>query len=271
MLIDTHCHINMMIKKQFDTPITPDQFPHAQRIIDEATRDNIKYIINVGTSLIESKNCVLLAQKFSACYASIGIHPNDCTETWRHDFAQLKKLLEKKEEHKIIAIGECGFDKHYPGYDIMRQRDAFKAHIELALSYDLPLIVHTREAPEETLRTLEEYFNESSLRGVVHCFSESQEFADEVTQHNFVIGIGGPLTYPPNDSLREIITTIALEKIILETDAPFLPPQIIRGKENHPKHIATIANFIATLRNQSFEEIAQKTTANARKLFALPS
>ncbi len=269
MLVDTHCHINMMIKKKFDVPITSAQLPQAELIIKQAHQDQVKYIINVGTSLIESQNCVQLAKAFEKVYASVGIHPNDCTQNWRADLKEIEQLLIKKEQNKIVGIGECGFDRHYPGYNIQRQKDAFKAQVELALEHNLPLIIHTREAADETLTALEEYKNESTFRGVIHCFSEDLSFAQQAIEWNFVIGIGGTLTYPTNDIVRTVAKTIALEKIILETDAPFLPPQVIRGQENHPKYILTIAEFLADLRNQPLKEVATQTTRNALTLFSI--
>lgn len=275
MLIDTHCHINMMIKKKFDVLLQPDEFPLTAAIVEEAHHDEVKQIINVGTSLIESTNCVELAKKFNACYAAVGIHPNDCTATWHDDIKEMQRLWftttnNKQKNNKIVAIGECGIDRHYPDYNLQRQKDAFKAQIELALENNLALIVHTRDAPDETLRSLEEFKHET-LRGVIHCFSEDQSFADTAIGFGFVLGIGGTLSYPKNNILRDVFKKIPLEKIILETDAPFLPPQSMRGKQNHPKNIKIIAEFLTELREEQFEVIAQTTTKTAHKVFDMPS
>src|SRR5947207_1714157 len=151
MLIDTHCHINMLIKNQFDIPLTPDEIIKAEQFILQAFEHTVEKIINVGTSLVESENCVKLAQTYDQLYAAVGLHPNDCTPTWREDFKGLQKLLDETERGIIVAVGECGIDKHYPEYDLERQKDAFKAQIELALEHRLPLVVHTRQAPDETL------------------------------------------------------------------------------------------------------------------------
>lgn len=273
MLIDTHCHINAMIKENFDRLLTIKEFPHASTIIQEADRAGVKKIINVGTSLIESINCVELAKSFDQCYASIGIHPNDCTPKWHQDLQEMQRLwfstkIPNQKNFKIVAIGECGIDRHYQDYDLQRQKDAFKAQIELALEHSLALIVHTRDAGDETLRSLEEFKNEN-LRGVIHCFSEDQNFANTALEFGFVLGIGGTLTYPKNVTLREIFKKIDLKKIILETDAPFLPIQSMRGKQNHPKYIVEIAKFLAELRNESFDVIAQTTSDTALNLFNL--
>lgn len=272
-LIDTHCHINCMIKENFDRLITINDFPHAAKIIDEAAQATVKKIINAGTSLIESINCVELAKSFDGCYAAVGIHPNDCTLKWNHDLKEIESLwfdarIPKHKNFKIVAIGECGIDRHYADYNLQRQKDAFKAQIELALTHALPLIVHTRDAGDETLRSLEEFKN-NNLHGVIHCFSEDQPFADTALEFGFVLGIGGTITYPKNNELREICKKIALEKIILETDAPFLPIQSMRGKQNHPKYIAEIAHYLAELRNESFEKIAKTTTDTASRIFKL--
>lgn len=174
----------------------------------------------------------------------------------------------KKEENKIVGIGECGMDMHYPDYNLARQRDAFKAQIELALEHNLALVIHSRDAYDETLRILEEYKN-NITHAVMHCFSYDQAYADTVTAWNFFLGIGGTVTYPKNNDLRSIVQNINLKHIVLETDAPFLPPQTMRGKQNHPQFIAIIAEYIAQLRGESFDAIANQTTDNALQLFGL--
>ena len=267
MLIDTHCHINMMIKPTFDTPLQPSDLPQAQMIIEQAHVHNVNIIINVGTRAVENQNCILLARTFDSVFATVGIHPND-SDTWQEDFELLKKWVASKEEYKIVGVGECGIDRHYPDYNLNRQRDAFKAQIELALEHDLALVIHSRDAYDETLRILEEYKNNIS-RATMHCFSYDQAFATTVIDWNCVLGIGGTITYPKNEELRTVVKNVALKNIVLETDAPFLPPQAIRGKQNHPKEIVTIAQYIADLRNESFEQVAEVTTQNALALFKL--
>ena len=268
MLIDTHCHINTIVKKEFDIPLTPSMIYAAQYVITQAESRGVTIIINVGTSLIESTNCIQLAQEYASCFAAIGIHPNDCTDNWRNDIKDIALFAPKAHELKIVAIGECGLDFHYPDFNMQRQKDAFKMQIELALEYDLALIVHTRDAGDETLRALEE-FKGQIKRGIIHCFSEDQSFANTVIQWGFALGIGGTITYPKNDYLRTIVKNMPLANVVLETDAPFLPPQYMRGKQNSPDQIAFIAQFIADLRGVSFEDIAQKTTANAKTIFKL--
>lgn len=265
MLIDTHCHINAMLKNlEFDKILTQDELDNARIIIQQAAQYDVTCIINVGTSVIESKNCIALAKQYDAIFAAVGIHPNDLTSDWKKDLKEIAHML--KNKNKIVAIGECGLDFHYPNYDIVHQRDAFKIQIEFALENDLALIVHTRDARDETLRSLEEFKGQIS-RGIIHCFSEDLDFAQTVIEWNFALGIGGTITYPKNNYLREVVKTVELTSIVLETDAPFLPIQEMRGKQNHPKYIATIAHYIADLRNEPFSMIAKQTTANALKIF----
>lgn len=270
MLIDTHCHLNMIVKKTDNILLTHDQISAAKPYIESAAQSKVTTIINVGTTLIESLNSIALAQKYPSVYASIGLHPTDCTDTWKHDFKELKKLMINKKAHKIVAIGECGIDLYHPGYNIQRQQDAFKAQIELALEHDVAIIIHSRNAAHETLAIIDTY-KQNITRATMHCFSYDESIARDIIGMGCMLGIDGPITYKKNDELRTVATNIPLEHIVLETDAPFLPPQIIRGKQNEPQHIATIAAFIAELRNTTVETIATQTTANARKLFNLDS
>lgn len=267
-LVDTHAHINCLIKEPFDRFLTPEEVENSQTIIAASQEKKVNLLINVGTSLVESENCVALAKRFSSCYAVVGIHPNDCTEFWHDDFKKIESLVKNKEKNKIVGIGECGIDRHYPDYNLNRQYDAFRAHIELALEHNLGLVIHSRDAYDETLKILEEYKHDLK-RAVMHCFSYDAAFALYCFARGFYLGIGGTITYPKNSALREIVSTMPLNNVVLETDAPFLPPQSMRGQKNHPQNIALIATYIAELRKLPLEEIANRTTDNALKLFGL--
>lgn len=268
MFTDTHCHINMMIKKNFDVPLPQNFKELAQPIITQAKQAEVTHIINVGTSVPESNNCIQLAQAFERCYATIGTHPNDLKNDWKKDIATYKKWLTAKETYKIVGIGEVGLDYHYPNYNKQMQYDGFRAQIELALEHNLPIVIHTRNAGGEVLEVLSEY-KQNGVRGIIHCFSEDQDFANYALEIGFVLGIGGTLTYPKNKELREIFALVPLNKIVLETDAPFLPPQKFRGQQNTPAHIATVAEFLAELRGISKEEVAQATQATVNQVFGI--
>jgi len=268
MLIDTHCHLNLMGKNNFDTLLQQSDLITVKEIIFEAQSNDVSTIINIGSSHIDNHDSLMLAKTFKNVFITVGLHPNDGIKEWEKDFKEIQQWVQQKNDYKIVGIGECGIDMHYPGYNLSRQKDAFKAQIELALEHNLALVIHSRDAYDETLTILEEYKNNIS-RAVMHCFSYDQIFAKTVTSWDFMLGIGGTITYPKNDELRTAVASVNLKNIVLETDAPFLPPQHIRGKRNHPKEIATIAHAIAHVRNEPFKVIAEQTTENAIKLFDL--
>lgn len=264
MLIDTHCHLTMMVQMATQRPFSIDDTTAIQDILNESTHAGVPYIVTVGAHVSESILSIALAQKFKNIFASVGVHPSDCTADWQQEIKKIETLL--AQHHDIVAVGECGLDFYHPGFDVQAQKDAFKAQIELALRFNKALIIHTRNAQDQALRILEEYAHDN-LRAVFHCFSETSEMAFEIIKQNYYIGLGGSITYPKNESLRTIASNIPLENIVLETDAPFLPPQPFRGKLNHPRHIALIAEYLAQLRNIDRETVATQTTRNAEDLF----
>lgn len=268
MLTDTHCHLNILTKEKFDIPLSENNFLSIPEILAQAAQKQVTKIINVGTSLVESINCIQIAKRFANNWATIGIHPNDLTDSWQNDLKELKKYLVQKKENKIIGIGECGLDFYYEGYNFNRQRDGFRAQIELALEYNLPLSVHTRVAPQETLKILDEYAK-NNIKGVIHCFSENLDFAQTAISWGFVLGIGGIITYPKNIYLRDIVNNISLNNFVLETDSPYLPIQKRRGQKNYPEYIYDIALYISELKKCSITELALATSQNVDKIFQI--
>jgi TatD DNase family protein len=251
------------------TNFSSDELAQATHIIQKAQEHDVTTIINVGTDIVESRLCIELAQNYDNCYAIVGIHPNDTTERWQKDMKELSKLVAQKSQYKIIGIGECGIDLHYENYNLVRQQDAFKAQIELALEHDLALSIHSRDAAEETFKIIDLYKKESNFQGIMHCFSYDQGYANEAIKAGLVLGIGGTLTYPKNAILRAIAQTVDLHTIVLETDAPFLAPQAVRGKENCPAYMQFVAQFIADLRQTSYENVAKTTTQTVKRIFKL--
>ncbi len=267
MFIDTHCHLNMMVKKDFDTPLVERHFEQIAQILQNAKKAGVEYVINIGTSWQESLNSIKIAKKFNNVFAVTGIHPCDCSDVWLNDAKKIEQWVIDKQENKIVGIGETGLDFFHKPFFKQRQVDAFKFHIELALQNDLPVVIHMRDATDETLKVVVEY--KKDLKGVFHCFSSTKDIAEQITSWGFYIGIGGYVTYPKNESLREVVKAISTEFILLETDAPFLPPQQFRGKQNSPEYIPLFADLVAKLKNVSLDELAEITTDNAKKLFAL--
>jgi TatD DNase family protein len=269
MFIDTHCHLGMMATKKEKVQFSDEYFVEVKRIVEQAKDAGIEKIINIGASLIESTNACLVSSKIENVFASVAIHPCDCSHDWVKDIKDIEKLIqEKRVASKIIAIGETGLDFYHKPFDKQRQEDAFRAHIELALTYKLPLVLHVRDAADEFLKILEEYSTQG-IMGVVHCFSQNESFANTVLNWGFYLGIGAYITYPKNIELRELLKKIPLNKILLETDAPFLPPQIYRGKPNHPAYIPLFAPLVGDLVGVSVDVVEEITTKNANHLFKL--
>ncbi len=273
-MVDTHCHLSIMIRSfAKNSTIIPFNFEELQAckaILNNALKNSVTSIVDVGTNRTESLLCLELAKHFSNCFATLGIHPNDALATWPQDIAEFEKLLLNKEILKIVGIGECGMDFHYPNFDKKLQQDVFHAQIQLALKHNLALVIHSRDADEETYQALATYRGEKNLHGTIHCFSSNEIYAQKYLDLGFILGFGGTVTYPKNETLRNVAKMIPLEKIVLETDAPFLPPQSVRGTKNNPANIKIIAEFIANLRGESFEHVAQVTDQTSRKLFGLP-
>ncbi|MFA5074739.1 MAG: TatD family hydrolase [Candidatus Babeliales bacterium] len=267
MFIDTHCHLNMMIKNVIETFLNDQEFKFIKNILDQANLVGVKKFITIGTTVLESINSVNIAKKFSQVFASVGIHPCDCSVDFLKNFEQIKKLIKNKEENKIVAIGETGLDFFHKPFDKQKQIDAFKAHIELACQNNLPIIVHVRNSAQEVLEILEKY--KKDVRGVIHCFFQDKNFAQTALSWGFYLGISGPINYPKNQELRDVVIDLPIDKILLETDAPFLPPQEFRGKQNNPAYIPIFAKVIADLKNVTLSELEKITTQNAENLFKI--
>jgi len=267
MFVDTHCHLNMMVSKKLDVLLDKEHFILIGKFVEEADEVKVAKIINVGTSVSETLNSVKIASLHKNIFASAAIHPCDCTPEWREDFKEVERLAKEKYKNKIVAIGETGLDFYHKPFDRDRQVDAFKLHIDLALKFDLALIIHIRDAINETLKILEEYKGE--VRGVAHCFVHDKETAALLVEWGFHLGIGGPITYPKNEYLRNVVRDMPLEKILLESDSPFLPPQQFRGQRNHPKYIPFIAQTISEVKVISLDKVALVTTKNAESLFGM--
>jgi TatD DNase family protein len=227
--------------------------------------------------LTSSKKAVSLAKTHKGLYASVGVHPHGASDTTDKAWEELKVLLRSPG---IVAVGETGLDYHYNFSPKETQQTVFRRHIELALEANLPIIVHNREATADCLGILKEYFppqasdvssaeTADSPRGVFHCFSGSKEAARECIQTGFYISIAGPVTFPNAYRLREVVKTIPVERLLIETDCPYLAPQPQRGKRNEPAYIRYLLPVLAQLYNLTEEDIARITTFNALQLFGL--
>ena len=252
MLIDTHCHLYLEeFKKDIDEVILNAQKNEVQQFFLPA--------INSETT----EALLKLEEKFpNHCFAMMGLHPCYVKENFQDELDFVASWLKKR---KFAAIGECGLDFYWDKTFIKEQYIVLEKQIEWALEYNVPLILHTRSATQETIDVIKKYKTEN-LKGIFHCFGGSMEEANQIIELGFYLGIGGVITYK-NAGLDIVMKELDLKHIVLETDAPYLSPVPFRGKRNESKYLLTIAEKIAIIKNCSLEEIKSITTNNANKLF----
>lgn len=251
MYIDSHCHIN---------------FPELAEILDEVLanmgRNEVSDALCVSVSLEKFPQVLALAEKYPHIYASVGVHPDHELDTEPTE-AELVKLA---QHPRVVAIGETGLDYFRLKGDLEWQRERFRTHIRAAVACNKPLIIHTREAAADTLRIMREEGAER-VGGVMHCFTESQETADAAMALGFYISFSGIVTFKNAAKLKEVARHVPLERMLIETDSPYLAPTPHRGKLNQPAFVKHVAEEIARLRGITLEEVAQATTANFLHLF----
>lgn len=256
MFVDTHVHLTEKVYKDL-----------ISELLSEAEAVGVKIVISVGTSLNDSNGAIAIAKQNKFVFSSVGMHPCDVTPSWQKDFSEIELLIKEKNKNKIVALGETGLDFFHKPYDQKLQTDLFIAHIDCSIKYDLPLIIHIRESADDVLKILQQF--RGKVRGVAHCFMQTEEIARKLISWGFYLGIGGPITYPKNEWYRELIKNIPLKNLLLETDAPYLPPQEYRGKTNYPKYIPLIAKTIAEVKKIEIAAVEESTTANAKLLFSI--
>lgn len=254
MLFDSHAHLD-------DSRFDRDR----ESIIKSAKEDGIQYILNAGATLSTSVKAVNLAEKYEMIYASVGIHPHDVKDIDEDTIEILKALSNKK---KVVAIGEIGLDYHYNHSPKEAQRKWFKRQIELAKEVKLPMIIHDREANQECFDILNHY-KAGDIGCVMHCYSGSVELAREYIKRGVYLSLAGPLTFKNAKKTHEVAKEIPLEWLLVETDSPYLTPTPYRGKRNEPAYVRYVAEAIAEAKGISFEEVATRTTENAKRLFGI--
>lgn len=253
MLIDSHAHLQWT---SFDK--------NREEAVSRAREVGVKYIVNIGFDVEGSRKAVELAEWCDGLYATVGIHPHNASQ-FNDDVLEELRML--SGHAKVVAIGEIGLDYYRNLSPRTAQKRAFEAQLLLAEELGLPVVVHDREAHRAVLEMLSGF--EGRIEGVMHCFSGSREMAERCVGYGFYISFAGPVTFPNSRRLQAIAKWIDLNKILLETDSPWLAPQEMRGKRNEPAFLPFIAKKIAKLKGISLTELTEATTRNAKEIFQL--
>lgn len=254
MIFETHAHYD-------DDRYNEDR----DAIIASLPLNNIEKVINIGASKKTTENSIELAKKYDFIYAAAGVHPSDIEDLENEGIEWLREMA---AYDKVVAIGEIGLDYYWEKEEEVRekQRKWFRAQMDLAVELNLPVIIHSRDAAEDTLTILKEYVN-SGVTGVVHCYSYSPEIAMELIKLGYYIGVGGVVTFKNSKKLKETVKAIPLERLLLETDCPYMAPEPYRGSRNDSTLIPYIVKEIASLREISEEEVERVTRENAYRIF----
>jgi TatD DNase family protein len=250
-LLDTHAHVHFS-----------NYVGQVDAVLQRARAAGVAGVITVGVNTADSKRAVELAATYESVWATVGIHPHDADEA-EQGIDYIKELAGRR---KVVAVGECGLDLYKSQTTLEQQEQALRAQIEVALERDLPLVFHVREAFEPFFKILRDY---SNVRGVVHCFSGGRTEMEQAVEMGLHVALNGIMTFTKEAAQLEAGRVVPADRLLLETDCPFLSPVPYRGKTNEPARVADIAAFVAELRGQSLVEIARQTTANATALFKL--
>lgn len=254
MIFDTHAHYD---DEQFD--IDRDS------LLLSMKENGIGTIVNIGANLASSKTTLELAHKYDFIYAAVGVHPSDSAELSDDNFDRIRQM---SADEKCVAIGEIGLDYYWPEPDHEIQKKWFVRQLDLAREVGLPVVIHSRDAAADTVEVLKDN-NAGDIGGVVHCFSYSKEVALECVKMGFYIGVGGVLTFKNGKKMKEVVSEIPIEKIILETDCPYLAPEPNRGKRNSSLNLPYVVKAMAEIKGISEQEVIDITERNARAMYRL--
>ncbi len=254
MLFDTHAHLNA------------EQFNEDQdEVIRRAKENGVTRIVNIGFNRETIPTSVALAEKYDFIYTAVGWHPQDAKDMLEEDYDWLREL---SKHEKVVAIGEIGLDYYWDTSPRVVQQVVFRRQIQLAKELKLPIVIHNRDAHQDVVDILREE-NAAEVGGIMHCFSGSLEMAKQCLDMNFHISFGGPVTFKNAKKPKEIAQEIPLDRLLIETDCPYLTPEPYRGKRNETGYVRYVAEAIAQLRGMSSEELAYHTMENAKRLFKI--
>ncbi|WP_077329925.1 TatD family hydrolase [Virgibacillus siamensis] len=252
MLVDTHVHLNA---RQF--------FEDREETIQRAFDTGVKYMVVVGFDRETIPLAIEIAEQYETIYAAVGWHPVDAIDMTDED---LKWIEELSAHPKVVAIGEMGLDYHWDKSPKDIQKEVFRKQINLAKKVNMPIIIHNREATEDIIEIMQEE-NAQEVGGIMHCYNDSPDYVQACLDMNFYISLGGPVTFKNASMPKEVAVQVPADRLLVETDAPFLAPHPNRGKRNEPAYVKLVAEKIAELRGISFEELCNITTKNAFSLF----
>jgi TatD DNase family protein len=254
MFTDSHCHLNYkgLVEEQ-------------GAVIERARAAGVGAMLNIATRASEWDDVIGVAERETDVWASVGIHPHEADV---HPDVEASTLIDRASHPRVIGIGESGLDFYYDHSDRDRQRESFRSHIAAARETGLPIIVHTRDAEEDTHRILTEEMGKGAYTGVIHCFTASADFARKALDLGLYISMSGIVTFKNAKDLQAVAREIPADRLLIETDAPFLAPVPHRGRSCEPAFVADTARFLAQLRDEPVEQLAAATTANFRQLFS---
>ncbi|MGI9277150.1 MAG: TatD family hydrolase [Endozoicomonas sp.] len=255
MLIDSHCHLDRLKLDAYDGDL--------DKAVNAARAAGVERMLCIGIDMNNADAVVSLAERYDDIFASVGIHPLEKTAFE----AKADVLLEYAGHPRVVALGETGLDYYYAGDSTRQQQRNFVTHLQVAAEAKLPVIVHTRDAREDTLTLLDEHADKE-VAGVLHCFTESWEMARAAMDMNFYISISGIATFRNAGALRDVVRKLPLDRLLIETDSPYLAPVPHRGKSNEPRFLPDVARCVAELKGVSEERLAQATAENFFRLFA---
>lgn len=254
MLFDTHAHLNA------------DQFADdAKEVIERAQQEGVSHIVVVGFDEKTINGALELADKYDFIYASIGWHPVDAVDMKDEHLIWLEGLA---SHPKVVALGEMGLDYYWDKSPKEIQKEVFRKQIQLAKKVNLPIIIHNRDAHEDIVKILKEE-NACEVGGIMHCFGSSLEIARQCIDMNFYISFGGPVTFKNAKRPKEVVKELPLDRLLIETDCPYLAPHPYRGKRNEPSYVKLVAEAIAELKGLTYNEVVEKTNQNAKRVFSI--
>lgn len=256
--VDSHCHLDY-----------PELSDDLEATLAHAKSAGVGHLLTISVDMDKTQHIQTIANSNPHIHATFGIHPHEAERTLKeHSLDELRKVLrEEALKPKVVGYGETGLDYYYMHSPKAPQQESFQAHIEAALEVDLPLIIHTRDAEEDTIQFLKE-FGKGKVRGLIHCFSGTEYLAREALDLGFYISVSGIITFNKAEAIREVIADVPLERLLIETDAPYLAPVPYRGKPNQPAYVVHTARKLAEIKDIPLEEVADVTTRNFYQLFS---